>query len=97
MIFAPCPPDPELVNQIVAEIRRLKDAQQMMQDANAAVIAADEKTLVMMGFETDHIDELLKRNESGKPAFPAYALRNNQEAITHLESLLEQARRGRFI
>lgn len=94
MIFAPTPPDPQVINQVESEIRRLKDAQQMMLDANEAVVRDDEKTLECMGFEEDHIADLLKRKESGRAAFPDYAIRNNQEAIEHLEGVLEKARRG---
>ena len=94
MIFAPKPPDPDVINQVESEIRRLKDAQQMMLDANEAVVRDDEKTLECMGFEVDHIADLLKRKESGRAAFPDYAIRNNQEAIEHLQGLLEKAKRG---
>ncbi|MHC5209048.1 hypothetical protein [Pseudomonas chlororaphis] len=94
MIFAPTPPDPDVIIQIESEIRRLEDAQQMMLDANEAVARADEKTLDSMGFENEHIAELLKRKESGRAAFPDYAIRNNQEAIDHLQGLLEKAKRG---
>lgn len=94
MIFAPTPPDPDVIHQVESEIRRLKDAQQMMLDANEAVVKDDEKTLESMGFEEDHIADLLKRKESGRAAFPDYAIRNNQEAIEHLQGLLEKAKRG---
>ncbi|MNJ39726.1 hypothetical protein D3C77_346070 [compost metagenome] len=94
MIFAPNRPDPEMISQVESEIRRLEDAQQMMLDANQAVFNGDDKTLVSMGFDDDHILDLLKRKESGKAAFPGYAIRNNQEAIEHLKGLLEKAKRG---
>ncbi|MEB0222058.1 hypothetical protein [Pseudomonas sp. AB12(2023)] len=94
MIFATHLPDPEVVGQIKAEIRRLNDAQQMMTDANSAVLKEDKNTLLSMGFDADHIDDLIKRKASGKSAFPGYALRNNQEAIEHLNTLLDRARRG---
>ncbi|MBA6105299.1 hypothetical protein [Pseudomonas monteilii] len=94
MIFAPQPPDPEEISQVEGEIRRLEDAQQMMLDANAAVVNDDEQTLESMGFEPDHIADLLKRKESGRSAFPDYAIRNNQETILYLKGLLEKAKRG---
>lgn len=94
MIFAPHRPDPKVINQVEAEIRRLEDAQQMMLDANAAVISGDEKTLECMGFESDHIADLLKRKDFGMSAFPNYSIRNNEEAIHHLKGLLGKAKRG---
>ncbi|NWC89963.1 hypothetical protein [Pseudomonas reactans] len=94
MIFAPHPPDPEVISQVESEIRRLKDAQQMMLDANEAVQHGDDYKLHCMGFEKDHIAELLKRKESGRAAFPDYSIRNNREAIEHLQGLLEKAKNG---
>ncbi|NMZ14967.1 hypothetical protein HBO07_27285 [Pseudomonas proteolytica] len=97
MIFAPSPPDPDVINQIESEICRLNDAQQMMLDANEAVVRDDQRKLECMGFEEDHIADLLKRKESGRSAFPDYAIRNNQEAIEHLQGLLEKAKHGVII
>lgn len=94
MFYTPKTPDPERIRQLEYEIRRLTDAQQMMLDANQAVVDGNRETLVSMGFELDHIDELIKRGESGKTAFPGYALHNNEDAIEHLKALLERERSG---
>ncbi|OWJ89340.1 hypothetical protein B6S59_31145 [Pseudomonas sp. A46] len=94
MFNPPKKPDPARIRQLEYEIRRLADAQQMMLDANQAVANGDKETLTSMGFELDHIEDLIKRGESGKTAFPDYAIRNNQDAIEHLKALLEREHAG---
>ena len=94
MFKPPRKPDPATIQQLEFEIRRLTDAQQMMIDANEALARNDAATLLTMGFDQDHIDDLIKRAESGKAAFPDYALRNNSEAIEHLTGLLKREKFG---
>lgn len=84
--------DPQRIQQLEYEIKRLSDAQQMMLDANDAVENSDRSTLSSMGFEIDHVEELLQRSREGKRAFPVYAISNNQDAIEHLEQLLAAER-----
>lgn len=84
--------DPVRIQQLEYEIKRLSDAQQMMIDANDAVERGDHATLVSMGFEDAHISELIQRRSDGKVAFPMYALKNNDDAIEHLQKLLAAER-----
>jgi hypothetical protein len=84
--------DLQRIQQLEYEIKRLSDAQQMMLDANDAVEKCDRSTLSSMGFEAEHVEELLQRGREGKHAFPAYAIGNNQDAVEHLEQLLAAER-----
>lgn len=82
------------IERLEEELQRLKASQSMIHEVNAALQQGDDEALRVLGFSREHIADLKKKmtKGKGKPCFPRYAFRNNNDNIRTLTKLIQQVK-----
>lgn len=92
--------DPDAVIKLIAKLDGLRNSQERMKAANAAIRKhkkagheAQVAALVVLGFSERLAAEILKPDFCGRIGFPGYALQNNNANIHRVEERIKQLER----